>query len=346
MRFNKTERLGVIEANRIVTKDLGWIFRELDSVDVGIDALIEECVDGDPTGKFIALQIKSGLGNFSVSKDKLNYYISGIHYEYWTGLNIPIILVAHDPDTEQTYWTELSERTIKRTKKKWKIEIQKKHRLSEKSLKGLTSILSVESEDNPLVKILNGELSEESAYEILEQQGCIREAGECILRIVDLIKDLTSHSNNFRDRSKAFIDQGLSDSSPQVKAAINSFARDLSLSASRIESETKLYSSLFAKGFYAHEQVALMLYELTNQDKFIESAKKTFSVLPDAIDSALEGLDSMRNGIEGMPRRYKTIKEVRNQLIGVVDSLQLEYVTSKEITQGILRNLEQKRAIE
>lgn len=42
MRYNFTERLGVIETDRIVTKTLGWIFREQPIVDVGLDPIIEQ----------------------------------------------------------------------------------------------------------------------------------------------------------------------------------------------------------------------------------------------------------------------------------------------------------------
>jgi hypothetical protein len=37
MRYNQTERLGVVETDLIVTKKLRWIFREQPIVDVGID---------------------------------------------------------------------------------------------------------------------------------------------------------------------------------------------------------------------------------------------------------------------------------------------------------------------
>ncbi len=63
MRYNKTERLGVIETDRIVTKEIDWIFREQPIVDVGLDAIIEQSEDGNPTGKFLAVQIKSEYGN-------------------------------------------------------------------------------------------------------------------------------------------------------------------------------------------------------------------------------------------------------------------------------------------
>ena len=71
-RYNRTERSGVIETDRIVTNQFGWIFREQPIVDVGIDALIEQVEDGNPTGRFLAVQIKTGAGNFfSISRAEL-----------------------------------------------------------------------------------------------------------------------------------------------------------------------------------------------------------------------------------------------------------------------------------
>ena len=70
MRYARTERLGVIETDRIITKEIGWIFRERPIVDVGLDAIIEQSEDGNPKGKFLAVQIKTGKGNFQVSEKK------------------------------------------------------------------------------------------------------------------------------------------------------------------------------------------------------------------------------------------------------------------------------------
>ncbi|WP_185965592.1 DUF4365 domain-containing protein, partial [Flavobacterium zepuense] len=65
-RYSNIERLGVIETDRIITKELGWIFREQPITDVGLDAIIEQVENGEPLGKFIALQIKTGEGNFYI----------------------------------------------------------------------------------------------------------------------------------------------------------------------------------------------------------------------------------------------------------------------------------------
>ncbi|WP_149206761.1 DUF4365 domain-containing protein [Flavobacterium johnsoniae] len=120
-RFDPTERIGVNATERIITKNLGWIFREQSIADVGIDAIIEQVENGEPTGKFIAIQIKSGIGNFYRNEKNLTYYVSNVHYNYWLNLNIPIILVAHLPDEDETYWQQINLENLKKSKKDGKL---------------------------------------------------------------------------------------------------------------------------------------------------------------------------------------------------------------------------------
>jgi hypothetical protein len=57
--------VGVNAVEGVVLKEFGWLFREQAVSDYGIDAHVEE-VDSDnkPTGKLVALQIKSGPSFF------------------------------------------------------------------------------------------------------------------------------------------------------------------------------------------------------------------------------------------------------------------------------------------
>lgn len=125
-RYNKVERVGINAVEQIVAKELEWIWREQMIADMGIDAHIE-LVDGDPTGRLIAVQVKTGLGNFTESKDALVYYGDLVHLDYWTGHSLPVILVAHLPDTGQTLWAAVNEETVKRTNRGWKITIPKEN---------------------------------------------------------------------------------------------------------------------------------------------------------------------------------------------------------------------------
>ncbi len=88
MRYNNTERIGVNAVEAVFINELDWIFREQPLVDVGIDAFVEKNDSGVPAGKFLALQVKSGEGNFRVKPDKFTYYVSNIHHNYWLNLNL------------------------------------------------------------------------------------------------------------------------------------------------------------------------------------------------------------------------------------------------------------------
>ncbi len=123
-RYSETERIGVNTVESIVLKELGWIFREQPIVDMGIDAHVE-LVEKEPTGKLIGLQIKTGKGNFHEIKDAYTYYGSDVHLDYWSNHSLPVILVAHIPETKETLWVLVNQRTVTKTKTGWKIDIPK-----------------------------------------------------------------------------------------------------------------------------------------------------------------------------------------------------------------------------
>ena len=121
-RYNKTERIGVAAIEQITVRDLGWIFRE-QPIDVGIDAHIE-LVQVQPTGQLIALQIKTGRSHFLERIDDLVYYIDSVHLEYWLSYSLPVILVAHLPDSNESFWVAIRQDTVERTENAgWKIAI-------------------------------------------------------------------------------------------------------------------------------------------------------------------------------------------------------------------------------
>jgi len=126
-RYTAKERIGVNAVENIVINELGWIFREQPIVDVGIDAHIERVDEDNPSGQLIALQIKTGPGNFHETADAYVYYGSLVHLEYWIGHSLPVVLVAHLPKSGETFWVAIDESTIERTKKNWKVSIPKEN---------------------------------------------------------------------------------------------------------------------------------------------------------------------------------------------------------------------------
>jgi hypothetical protein len=131
--------MGVIAVEQIVVNELGWIFREQPILDFGIDAQVE-LVEGEPTGKLIGLQIKSGAGNFRQTSDGLTYHGDLTHLGYWLSHSLPVILVAHLPESKETFWVQVTAQAAKRTEKGWRILVPKANRFGLDAKGALTSV--------------------------------------------------------------------------------------------------------------------------------------------------------------------------------------------------------------
>ena len=136
-RYTPTNDIGVAILKRCIPKELGWICREVAQPDVGIDATIEQVIDGNPTAKYISVQLKTGEGNIHIDRNgNFIYYIDKTHYDYWLSSSIPVILAYCNPEDETIYWELLKKRNIKRTKgeENYKITISNTHLLNKDSL--------------------------------------------------------------------------------------------------------------------------------------------------------------------------------------------------------------------
>lgn len=118
------ERIGVHAVGLIVEHELGWIFREQSTSDYGIDALIEERgPDGKPTGKLVALQIKSGPSYFKPKGAGYVYYGEKRHLRYWANHSLPVFIILHNPETQTTLWQKVDRGLIEETRAGWSIFI-------------------------------------------------------------------------------------------------------------------------------------------------------------------------------------------------------------------------------
>jgi hypothetical protein len=335
MRFDKTERLGVIETDRIVTKNIGWIFREQTIADVGIDAIIEQSEEGIPTGRFVAVQIKTGKGNFHFSEKKIALYVSHIHYNYWLNMNIPIILIAHLPETEKTYWQHICESNFKKTNKKWKIEIPVNQEFNEKSKASLIKILSDKDTKAFVFELYKGVVESDNLYDIVEKIECLTESKESINKIIKFIEELGERANNFNIKLRKYKDDGLTIDHYQVKASIKGYGRELNIISKRLENEIELYSRLFAEGFYAWEQVVLLHYQSTNDSINLQTALKAIEKLPESIGIALDGVASLKEGISSLPNKYPILKEAKVHLLEVFDVLYVEFDEARKMADNM-----------
>lgn len=79
---------------------------DLGASDVGLDALIEDVIDGAATGFFVAVQLKTGRSY--LRKRSCRVAADRAHRVYWAQCVLPVIVVVVDPETEDAWWTSLS----------------------------------------------------------------------------------------------------------------------------------------------------------------------------------------------------------------------------------------------
>ncbi len=346
MRYNPTELIGVNAVERIFLTEFNWIFRSQHIVDVGIDALVEQVDNGEPKGKFVALQIKSGKRNFLISDKKLTYYVSNIHYNYWLNFDMPVLLIAHLPDKGKTYWAEIKEEHITKTKKKWKIEIPFQNVLNSNSKERIINILSHSNVQYKSIKIFTGEnIDEETVFDIIEKVECITDSTESTKRSVKILEEFTEKINEFNARLTEFNQKGQGLNSGQVKAAINNYAKNMNLCSKRLENECSIFSETFAAGFYAFEQVIRIQLSLKNNNEDLDSALSSISGMSSAIDKSIDGITVLKNALTKLPNDFNALKEAKNNMLDVIVLKIDEYKVAKDIVCGIVESAQEAKQL-
>jgi hypothetical protein len=102
--MKQTDRLGINAVDRIFVEEFGWIFREQTIADWGIDAHVEVATDQAPTGRLLALQIKSGKSFFRKKTGNIVFHGTRRHLQYWINHSLPVVIVLHNPETNETPW--------------------------------------------------------------------------------------------------------------------------------------------------------------------------------------------------------------------------------------------------
>ena len=115
---DQTERVGV-HAVSFILADLGWFPKELARPDYGVDLWVETATeDGRPSGRHLAVQIKSGSSYVSAGGGG-TLYVDHAHVQYWNGYSIPVIVVVYNADTAVAYWQVVAPETVKQTRRRW-----------------------------------------------------------------------------------------------------------------------------------------------------------------------------------------------------------------------------------
>lgn len=337
MRYNPKERIGVNITEQIFIEDFDWIFRELTTVDVGIDAFVEQAEEGDPKGKFIALQIKSGEGNFHISSDKLTYYLSKVHYEYWTNFDLPVILIAHLTEEKKTYWQEISRRKIIKTDKKWKLEIPMKNLLNKKAKLHITKLLTAKDYNSNIIKIFQGKRVEESSLHDLDARvDLISDATDSTIKTIQILEELQIRVRASGEKFREHNLRGEYFNTHPAQKTMKTLAKDINLGARRLEQEISIFSEVFGEGISAFEQAVMIYFNITKDIINLQENLITFEILSPAIQGAINGVKEMKKGFEEIPEELLLLQSARNNGLKVINLIIDEYEDAKQLTDNVV----------
>jgi len=148
------ERVGVHELG-LLFANVGWMFREQPTKDVGIDAQVEIVKDGKPTGALIAIQIKSGVSYFSeVAGNSVVFRPDSRHVEYWIRYSLPVIIVLYEPKQKIFIWQNCESENFQKTKKSNKILIPQSNVLNEQSVNDLVGLFVAKPFEQKIQKLI------------------------------------------------------------------------------------------------------------------------------------------------------------------------------------------------
>ncbi len=340
-RYSSTDRIGVNATEKIFLTEFDWIFREQETVDVGIDALIEQSENGDPKGKFIALQIKTGSSHFHSRKEGLVYYMSNVHYNYWLNFDMPVLLIAHLPDKGTTFWQEITKEKIEKTKNRWKLLLPKSNILNKDVKPDLTRLLTNAKREYTSLKLLQGnKLNEKTIYHLSEKNSCISDANDAIGRISIILGELDIKTNESNNQFVHFNKIGQSFKSPEVEAVVWRFSKNLILSSKRLENEIQIFSEMFAQGIFSYQMLINSFSFLKELNEFTNPTIERLSVLPEIIDNTNANIAPMKKTIKGLPNAYSSLNEAKKAFSSMVDFMLEENETAKEMILSFLDNYE------
>jgi|SRR3989304_1709363 len=134
--------------------------------ETGIDAILEiRGKEWKGTGKFVAIQLKSGDSFFkNESHDYYSVYVDNDHIDYWLRCCLPIMFIIYNPSLNKAFWVSIEKRLLVKTSKMYRIDVPKVNILSQ-----ITK--------NTLLQFFYGKLYEkdeqyEEIYQDLRGLGC------------------------------------------------------------------------------------------------------------------------------------------------------------------------------
>jgi len=117
----------------LVAAELGWLYRDQETSDMGIDAHFEVVSDaGHASGRLLAVQIKSGLSYFKTEGPGGWWFpCNAAHVDYWKNCSLPVVIALFHPETRRVYWQHVNDETLVGTGKNWKVLVPSSQQLAQ-----------------------------------------------------------------------------------------------------------------------------------------------------------------------------------------------------------------------
>lgn len=117
------EKAGLRAVATVIEDGFGWSFRETDLADdYGVDAFADCVVDGNVTGKCLALQIKCGDSHFTARGEDGFYFVGEMkHLNYYGNMAMPVIIVVCDASAKHAWWFRFDHEAIEPAGQHWKM---------------------------------------------------------------------------------------------------------------------------------------------------------------------------------------------------------------------------------
>lgn len=342
MRDNNTERIGVYATALLFTKEIDWIFREQPLVDVGIDALIEQKIDSEPTGKFISAQIKTGQGNFHNAKDSLTLYVTKIHYNYWLNSNLPVIIIAHLPDSNKTTWEVANKETFKSTQTQWKIQIPKSKNLDKNSIGELSRIISGANQADFELQVRSGEINQSDLDKIIDDANSSGKSIDSLNNITNLITKLGEGTERQRLNINKYAELGLNEFDKRVMKSVKTYSELMNSVTYKLDEEIEDFAKYYSQGIRSYEKLAIVVFHVTQDYILLQDLHDSLIRLKPNMRDSIEGVKLLRNSVSGLPTKYAHLKKARLKFLAVSNQIIEEFKLAQKINNSFIEMLEDK----
>jgi len=340
-RYSSKERIGVQRFALLVEEHSDWIFREQTIADVGVDAIIEQTINGDPNGALIACQIKSGNGNFSTTKDgKLVYYISHIHREYWVNHDLPVILILVD-DNGVIYWGLLNHNFIKKARLRFKTEIPKNQKLSPENINDVFERALHSKNLRNIVVDQIGDNDIDSIYDNIINLQFALNARHNIIKAFD---DYSANMDVITDRFIYYRDKGVKENRKKINNQINKMATQHNMLGKRIENEIEVMAKGFTTSLLSTRKFFLKMGFAVPSNKLL-ILKNIFLEAHEIYTLAIKQHDFFHNTIVPDPKsrgsiNFKELKKSEAYLSTIITLLSEELENVTKLTKMVLDALD------